>query len=105
MVIDGMVYDKSRGPGNPIVWASVSYDVVHSYFSELQRGRPNKTVTDERGEFSLPVIVHDTDSIRILIEAQGFISYAERLVGVDLFGGKSFDVGLTPLVIATTSPP
>ncbi len=104
-VIDGMVYDKSRGPGKPIAGVSISYNVIHSYFSELQKGRPNKTVTDRRGEFSLPVMVHDTDSIRILIEAQGFISCEERLVGIDLFGGKSFDIGLTPFVTATASPP
>jgi hypothetical protein len=105
MVIDGMIYDKSKDPGKPIAGASISYNVVHSYFSELQKGRPNKTVTDGRGKFSLPVIVHDTDNIRILIEAQGFISYEERLVGVDLFGGRSFDIGLTPLATATVSPP
>jgi hypothetical protein len=100
-----MIYDKSAGPGEPILGASISYNVVHSYFTELQEGRPNKTVTDRRGTFSLPVIVHDTDSIRILIEAQGFVPYEERLVGVDLFGGRSFDIGLAPLVTATVSPP
>lgn len=104
-VIDGMIYDKSTGPGRPIAGASISYNVVHSYFPELQKGRPNKTVTDIRGEFFLPVIVHDTDNIRILVEAQGFIPYEETLVGVDLFGGGSFDIGLTPLGTATVSPP
>ncbi len=95
-VIDGIIYDRLTEPGKPIVGASISYNVLHSHFAELQEGRPNKTITDELGEFALPVIVHDTDSIRILVEAQGYISYEERLVGVDLFGGRSFDIGLTP---------
>ncbi len=104
-VIDGMIYDRLTGPGKPIVGASISYDVLHSYFAGLQEGRPNKTTSDQIGEFTLPVIVHDTDSIRILVEAQGYVSYEERLVGVDLLFGRSFDIGLTPLLTATVSPP
>jgi len=104
-VIDGMIYDRLTGPGKPIVGASISYIVLHSHFAELQEGRANKTTTDQLGEFALPVIVHDTDSIRILVEAQGYVSYEERLVGVDLFGGRSLDIGLTPLLTVTVSPP
>jgi hypothetical protein len=104
-VIDGMIYDKLTGPGKPIVGASISYNVLHSYFAGLQEGRPNKTITDQLGEFALPVIVHDTDSIRIVVEAQGYVSYEERLVGVDLLFGRSFDIGLTPLLTVTVSPP
>jgi hypothetical protein len=100
-----MVYDRLTVPEEPIVGASISYDVLHSYFPELQEGRPNKTLTDELGEFALPVIVHDTDSIRILVEAEGYLSYEERLVGVDLFGGRSLDIGLTPILTVTVSPP
>ena len=95
-VIEGMIYDRLTGPGKPIVGATISYDVIHSYFPELQEGKPNKTTTDQLGRFVLPVMVHDTDSIRILVEAQGYIPYEERLVGVDLFGGRNFDIGLTP---------
>ena len=104
-VIDGMIYDRLTGPGKPIVGASISYNVLHSYFAELQEGRPNKTTTDQIGEFALPVIVHDTDSIRILVEAQGYVSYEERLAGVDLLFGRSFDIGLTPSLTVTVSPP
>ena len=104
-VIDGMIYDRLTGPGKPIVGASISYDVLHSYFAGLQEGRPNKTTTDQLGEFALPVMVHDTDSIRILVEAQGYVSYEERMVGVDLLFGRSFDIGLTPLLTVTVSPP
>jgi hypothetical protein len=104
-VLDGVIYDQSTGPDNPIVGASISYIVVHSYFMELQEGRPNKTVTDGRGEFSLPVIVHDTDNIKVLIEAQGFDPYEEMLVGVDLFGGKSLEIGLVPTGTAAVNPP
>jgi hypothetical protein len=94
-VIEGVIYDGSTEPGKPIVGASISYD-VYSYFSGLQEGKPNKTRTDQLGKFVLPVTVHDTDSIRILIEAQGYISCEEKLVGVDLLGGRVFEIGLTP---------
>ena len=104
-VVDGVIYDLSVGPDKPISGAMVSYIVVHSYFMGLQEGRPNKTNTDTLGEFSLPVIVHDTDSIRIVIAAAGFDAYEEKLVGIDLFGGRSFDIGLTPITIPTGSPP
>lgn len=104
-VIDGMIYDRMTEPGKPIVGASISYHVLHSHFAELQEGQPNKTVTDKLGKFALPVIVHDTDSIEILVEAQGYIAYEERLAGVDLLGGRSFDIGLTPILTVTVSPP
>ncbi|MGB3716982.1 MAG: hypothetical protein WA996_21380 [Candidatus Promineifilaceae bacterium] len=104
-VIDGMVYDNVTEPGKPIVGASISYHVLQSYFPGLQEGRPSETISDAFGEFSFPVIVHDTDSIRILVEAQGYTPYEERLIGVDLFGGRSFDIGLTPIVTATIRAP
>ncbi len=104
-VINGMIYDRLTGPGKPIVGASISYDVLHSQFAELQKGRPNTATTDERGEFGLPVIVHDTDSIRILVEAQGYTPYEERLIGIDLSGGRRLEIGLTPSLTATVTPP
>ena len=91
MVIKGMIYDQSTG--KPISGASISYIVVHSYFPEIQEGRPNTTVSDEHGEFSLPMIVHDTDNIKIVVEAPGFRSYEEKL---NLFGDRSLNIGLTP---------
>ena len=104
-VVEGVIYDLSVGPDKPISGAMVSYIVVHSYYMGLQAGRPNKTNTDTFGKFTLPVIVHDTDSIRIVIEAAGFDSYEEKLVGIDLFGGGSFDIGLTPVTLPTGSSP
>jgi hypothetical protein len=62
-------------------------------------------MTDEQGKFSLPVIVHDTDSIRLVIAAPGFMSDEERLVGVDLVAGRSLSIGLTRVVTVTVSPP
>jgi hypothetical protein len=100
MVIKGMIYDQSKG--KPISGASISYIVVHSYFPEIQEGRLNKTISNEHGEFSLPMIVHDTDNIKILMEAHAFISFEERL---DLFGSRSLNIGLTPLATATVSSP
>jgi hypothetical protein len=90
MVIEGMIYDLSTG--KPISGASISYVVVHSFFPEIQEGRPNTTISDENGKFSLPMIVHDTDNIRIVVEAPGFRSYEEKL---DLFGDRSLNIGLT----------
>lgn len=100
-VVEGVIYDKSEGPGRPVSGAIVRYIVVHSYFMELQQGRINKAETDEEGKFILPVMVHDTDRVRIMIEAQGFVSYEENLVGVDLFGGKNYMIGLNPITKAT----
>ena len=104
-VIDGLVYEGQTESRKPITGATIRFDVLHSHFAGLQEGRPNQTVTDELGQFTLPVIVHDTDSIRLLVEARGYISYEERLVGVDLFGGKSFNIGLTSLQTGTATPP
>ncbi len=70
--------------------------LVYSYFPGLQEGKPNKTTTVHLGKFVLPVTVHDTDSIRLLVEAQGYISHEEKPVGVDLLGGGYFEIGLTP---------
>ena len=100
-VIEGVVYDKSVGSDQPVSGATVRYIVVHSYFMELQQGRINKTKTNNEGKFFLPVMVHDTDRVRILIEAKGFVSYEENLVGADLFGGKNYMIGLNPLTEAT----
>jgi len=104
-VIDGLIYDNAIGLGKPIVGASVCYNVLHSYFPELQAGRPNQTMTDEQGEFSLQVIVHDTDSVQLVVTAQGFMPYEERLAGVDLVAGRSLSIGLTRVVPVTVSPP
>lgn len=104
-VIDGRIYDGLTDPGKPIIGASITYDVLHSNVSSLQLGRPNKTTTDEFGEFALPVIVHDTDVIRILVEAQGYLSYEERLGGIDLVPGRRIEVGLTKLLTETVGPP
>ena len=100
-VIEGVIYDKSVGIDQPVSGATVRYIVVHSYFLELQQGSINKTETDEEGKFFLPVMVHDTDRIRIMVEAQGFVTYDENLVGVELVGGKNYMIGLNPLTKAT----
>ncbi len=69
--ISGMIFDQSAGPEQPIAGATITYDVLHSYYAGLQEGRLNQTKSDDHGEFSLIVMVHDTDSLRILVEAQG----------------------------------
>ncbi|MCB0154299.1 MAG: carboxypeptidase regulatory-like domain-containing protein [Anaerolineae bacterium] len=95
-VIHGTVYDEVAGSGHPIGGASVHYEVVQSFFPELQEGKINKTTTAASGAFSLAVIAHDTDNVRILIEATGYQPYEVNFAGVDLFGGKVLEVGLTP---------
>ena len=95
-VIHGLIYDQSAGPDIPIAGATVTYDVLHTYYPELQEDRFNKTVSDEGGMFFLTVMVHDTDSVRIMIEANGYTSHEEKFAGFDLLAGKSLEVGLDP---------
>ncbi len=104
-VIDGVIYDSAIGVDAPIVGASVAYDVLHSYFPELQAGRLNRTTTDAQGEFSLSVIVHDTDSVQLLVTAQGYMLHGERLVGVDLLAGRRFSIGLARVATPSATPP
>ncbi len=92
MIIEGVIYDQSTG--EPISGASVSYVVVHSYFPEIQAGRLKETRSDVHGEFKLPMIVHDTDNIHIVVEANGYSSYDEKL---DLLGSRYLDIKLAPL--------
>ena len=98
MVIGGMVFDQSTG--EPIPGASVRYVVMHSYFPEIQEGRLKATSSDAQGEYKLPMIVHDTDNIHIVVEANGYASYDEKL---DLLGSRNVNVGLIPLA-ADSSP-
>jgi len=91
MVIKGVIFDTATG--EPILGAAILYKVVHSYFPEIQEGWSNATVSDKQGRFSLPMIVHDTDNIRIVVEAPGYMTYEKKL---DLFGDRGFDIGLTP---------
>jgi hypothetical protein len=91
MDVHGRVYDETTS--HPIEGARIRYVVVHSYFPEIQEGWPNETVSDEQGQFSMPMIVHDTDNIRIVVEAPGYGTYEQKL---DLFGDRSLDIGLTP---------
>lgn len=102
--IDGMIFDQSKGIDTPIADAAIIYTVVFSYFPELQQQRPNKAFTDTTGEFQLTVVVHDTDSIKIRVEAVGYQTYEDDLAGVDLFGGRKLVVGLIPALISTITP-
>ena len=95
-VIHGVIYDQSAGPDVPIAGATIIYDVLHTYYPELQEGRLNQTVSDEQGMFSLTVMVHDTDSVKVVIQAKGYIPYEEKFAGFDLLVGKSLEVGLSP---------
>ena len=91
MVIEGEVYDAITG--EPIAGAEIRYEVVHSYFPEIQEGWDQATVSDEAGQFRLAMIVHDTDNIRLVVAAPGYTAYEEKL---DLFGDRSFSIGLNP---------
>ena len=92
MIIEGEIFDQATG--KPIPGASVSYVVLHSYFPEIQAGRLKETSSDIYGEFKLPMIVHDTDNIHIVVEANGYSSYDGKL---DLLGSRYLDIELTPL--------
>jgi hypothetical protein len=95
--LTGTVYDGSSVRHEPIAGATVRYVVAFSYFPELQANRLNTTETDEDGAFSLRVIVHDTDSVQIVVEAVGFAPYEESLTGFDLTSGwRRIEVELDP---------
>lgn len=104
-LISGVIYDDSTGIDAPIAGASVTY-VVYSYFPELQAGRNNTAITDENGTFSIPVMVHDTDSIRLVIEAEGFVTHEEPLDAINQLGGGGsyLEIGLAPSLEATEKP-
>jgi hypothetical protein len=91
MMIEGEVHDATTG--EPIAGAAVRYEVVHSYFPGIQDGWDQATASDAQGQFSLPMIVHDTDNIRLVVAASGYTAYAEKL---DLFGDRTFSIGMTP---------
>ncbi len=94
--IEGVIYDATTGLDKPIAGAIIVYEVLHSYYPELQERRLNKTTSDEQGMFSLTVLVHDTDSVRVVIEAKGYTLYEEKFAGFNLLAGKRFEVGLSP---------
>ena len=94
--IEGVIYDGTTGLDKPIAGGTIVYEVLHSYFPELQEGRLNQTTSDEDGKFSLRVVVHDTDSIKVVIRAEGYTTYEEKFVGVNLLAGKRLEVGLSP---------
>ena len=104
-VLIGAIYDAGTGPDVPIEGAAIRYRVLHSYFPEIQQGRPNRATTDAQGHFRLLVMVHDTDSVLIEITAKGYVSYEERLSGFDLIAGRNYELGLQPAAIATTAAP
>jgi hypothetical protein len=91
MDLHGRVYDETIN--QPIEGARVRYVVVHSYFPEVHIGIQDEAVSDAQGEFTLSLIVHDTDNIRIVVGAPGYETYEKKL---DLFGDRRFDIGLTP---------
>ena len=95
--ITGTVYGGASGRSEPLAGATVRYVVEFSFFPELQADRLNTTQTDENGEFSLRVMVHDTDSVQIVVEAPGFAPYEESLTGFDLVGSRrTIEVELAP---------
>jgi hypothetical protein len=91
MVMAGEIYDSATG--DPIAGAAVYYEVVHSYFPEIQAGWPKETTSDAQGQFRLPMIVHDTDHLRLVVTAPNYKTYAQKL---DLFGDRYLRIGLTP---------
>lgn len=91
MGIGGKVYDESTN--QPIQGARIRYEVVHSYFPEVHIGVQDEAVSDEQGEFTLSIIVHDTDNIKIIVEAAGYQTFEQKL---NPFGDRNFDIGLMP---------
>jgi hypothetical protein len=102
MVIWGVVYDTSSGLDKPVTGVRVSYD----HFS-YQGGGTDWTVTDEYGGYEFTLLVHDTDTLDLSVQAEGFAPYSRRFTGMELYtggGGSRIDLGLTPLPAATAAP-
>ena len=105
VVIRGIVYDVSVGPQEPVGEAQVSYD-HHSYYPEVRGSGIKRAVTDLYGEYEFALLVHDTDTLVFMVEAQGFEPFRRRFTGLDLHPGgvHRLDLGLTPLPTPTVAP-
>ena len=105
MVIRGTVYDASIGPEERVAGAWVSYD-HSSYYPEVRGSGAKRTVTDQNGEYAFTLLVHDTDALVFMVDAQGFERYSQRFTGVDLHpaGLHRIDFGLTPLIAPAVTP-
>ena len=102
MVIWGTVYDASSGLEKPVASAWVTYD----HFS-YQGGGTDCAVTDEYGGYEFTLLVHDTDTFEVSVQAEGFAPFKRRFTGMELYaggGGRRMDLGLTPLAEATDAP-
>jgi hypothetical protein len=87
--IRGQVYDASVGPDAAIAGASVSY------YSPEGSGT---TSTGTQGEFSFQLFLHDTDTVRVSVEAAGFHSAEEYFDAIALwFERRPIEIGLEPL--------
>ncbi len=95
ITIVGTVYDASVGPGKPIANAQVTFARNSiSINSETQRA-----VTDAQGKYRISMMMHDTDQVRITVQASGFNPYTNTRGGVSFFpsGDHRVDLGLTPV--------
>ncbi|MFZ5820869.1 MAG: DUF6174 domain-containing protein [Chloroflexota bacterium] len=91
MELHGRVYDQTTE--QPIQGARIRYVVVHSYFPEVHIGVQDEAVSDDQGEFALSIIVHDTDNIKIVVEATDYQAFEQKL---DPFGNRYVDIALAP---------
>ncbi|MBN2001904.1 MAG: carboxypeptidase regulatory-like domain-containing protein [Anaerolineae bacterium] len=93
ITMQGLIYDATTD--KPIEGASVHYTVLSRY-PELREGLPDETLSDAEGRFSLPTVVHDTDSLHLIVEAPGYTTYEQEIgpfTGGTLY---EFNIGLTP---------
>jgi len=87
--IRGRAYDLSAGPDALIAGATVTYARLGS------RGRA--VTTDERGEFSFALPLHDTDDVRISAAAPGFSPATITLSAADVvYRFPTIELGLLP---------
>ena len=105
VVIRGKVFDASVGPEKPVGEARVSYD-HHSYYPEVRGSGIKWAITDQYGEYEFALLVHDTDTLVFVVEAQGFEPFSGRFTGLDFHprGVHRLDLGLTSLLAPTVAP-
>lgn len=78
----------------PIAGAVVRY----THFSLVHAGSSGQTTTDANGTYAFdPILLRDTDTVRVRVEAPGFEPQQEQRSGVESWNDPVFDFALTPI--------
>lgn len=86
----GVVYDAAGGPTAPIADAIVQYTQI----SLVRSGQSGSVLTDRSGHYSFRLFLHDTDTIIVQVQANGFLPASARYGGLQLWYADRVDFGL-----------